>query len=93
MQLALLALTGWNATAAGILLGYVGPGIGAGAIAIILGIISSIFLALFAIIWYPVKRLIKGKKAASSAPSAPSAAEASAAETPAAEPTEDGNAK
>ena len=42
---------------------YVGPGVGAGTIAIVLGILSSIFLAFVGIIWYPVKRLIKGRKA------------------------------
>jgi hypothetical protein len=42
---------------------YVGPGVGAGTIAIVLGILSSIFLAFVGIIWYPVKRLMKGRKA------------------------------
>ena len=42
---------------------YVGPGVGAGTIAIVLGILSSIFLAFVGIIWYPVKRLIKRRKA------------------------------
>ena len=41
---------------------YVGPGVGAGTIAIVFGIISSIFLAFVGIIWYPIKRLIKGRK-------------------------------
>lgn len=41
---------------------YVGPGLGAGTIGVILGIIGSIFIALFAIIWYPLKRLLKKKK-------------------------------
>lgn len=38
---------------------YVGPGLGAGTLGVILGIIGSIFIALFAIIWYPLKRLLK----------------------------------
>lgn len=38
---------------------YVGPGLGAGTIGVVLGIIGSIFIALFAIIWYPLKRLFK----------------------------------
>ena len=42
---------------------YLGPGLGAGTIAIILGFIASLFLALFAVFWYPIKRLIKGRKA------------------------------
>lgn len=41
---------------------YIGPGMGAGAIAIVLGILASIFLALFALLWYPFKRLLKKKK-------------------------------
>lgn len=41
---------------------YVGPGVGAGTIAIVLGILSAIFFAFVGIIWYPIKRLIKGRK-------------------------------
>ena len=46
-------------------LGYIGPELGGGIITAVLGFFTSIFLALFAIIWYPVKQLIrrfKGKK-------------------------------
>jgi hypothetical protein len=38
---------------------YIGPGLGAGTVAVILGVIGSVFLALFAIFWYPIKRLLK----------------------------------
>jgi len=38
---------------------YVGPGLGAGAIAVVLGIVGSVFLALFAVLWYPLKRLLR----------------------------------
>lgn len=38
---------------------YVGPGLGAGAIGVVLGLIGSIFIALFAILWYPLKRLLQ----------------------------------
>jgi len=41
---------------------YIGPGAGAGTIAVILGVIASIFLAFVAILWYPLKRLVKGRK-------------------------------
>lgn len=45
---------------------YVGPGLAAGTIGTILGVIGSIFIALFAILWYPLKRLLqkvkRGKK-------------------------------
>ena len=43
-------------------LGYVGPGLGTGAIATVLGVIFAIFLSLFSIVWYPIKRLIKKNK-------------------------------
>jgi hypothetical protein len=41
---------------------YIGPGAGAGTIAIVFGVIASIFLAFVAILWYPFKRYIKGRK-------------------------------
>ncbi len=40
---------------------YIGPGLGAGTIAVVFGVIVSIFLAIFAVIWYPLKRIF-GKK-------------------------------
>lgn len=42
---------------------YIGPGAGAGTIAVVLGILASIVMAFFGILWYPVKRLIKKRKA------------------------------
>ena len=44
---------------------YVGPGLGLGTVAVVLGVIGSVFLALFAIFWYPMKRMLKKKKASS----------------------------
>jgi len=44
---------------AGPAMGYIGPGVGAGMIATVLGILTAIVLALFAVFWYPVKRLLK----------------------------------
>jgi O-antigen/teichoic acid export membrane protein len=38
---------------------YIGPGMGGGFIAAVVGILISIFLALFAILWYPFKKLIE----------------------------------
>lgn len=43
-------------------LAYTGPGLGAATIAIVVGFFTSIFVALFAVIWYPVKRLLKNRK-------------------------------
>jgi hypothetical protein len=41
---------------------YVGPGLGLGAIAVILGIVISVVIALLAIIWYPIKRRMAARK-------------------------------
>lgn len=38
---------------------YIGPGAGAGAIAVVLGVLAALVMAFFAILWYPVKRLLK----------------------------------
>lgn len=46
---------------------YIGPGLGAGAVGVALGFIVSICLALLAILYYPIKRLIKKIKAKSKA--------------------------
>jgi hypothetical protein len=43
---------------------YIGPGAGAGTIAVVLGILASIVMAFFAILWYPAKRLLKKHKLA-----------------------------
>ena len=43
---------------------YIGPGAGAGTIAVVLGVLGAIAMAFFAVLWYPVKRLVKGRKAA-----------------------------
>ena len=41
---------------------YIGPGAGAGMIAVVFGVITSVFFAFVAIVWYPIKRLFKGRK-------------------------------
>lgn len=41
---------------------YIGPGMSGGLIATILGIIGSIFLAIFGILYYPIKRFLKNRK-------------------------------
>ncbi len=38
---------------------YIGPGLGSGTILAILGILTSFFLSLIAIFWYPLKRLFR----------------------------------
>ncbi len=43
-------------------LAYIGPGLGLGLIASMVGLIFSILLFVLAIIWFPLKRLIKKNK-------------------------------
>lgn len=38
---------------------YIGPGIGVGMIATVLGVLTAIVLAIFAVFWYPIKRLLR----------------------------------
>lgn len=38
---------------------YVGPGLGAGAITVVLGIVSGLLMLLIGVVWYPVKKLIR----------------------------------
>lgn len=42
--------------------GYIGPGIGGGVLAAIIGIIASFFIAIFGVLYYPIKRAIKKQK-------------------------------
>lgn len=44
---------------------YIGPGVGVGTIGVVLGILGSLFLALFAVVYYPLKRAFKKSKAKS----------------------------
>ena len=38
---------------------YIGPGLGAGAIAAVLGILGGVALLVVGVLWYPLKRLIQ----------------------------------
>ena len=38
---------------------YIGPGLGTGVIGVVVGILTAFFLALSALVWYPLKRLFK----------------------------------
>jgi hypothetical protein len=38
---------------------YIGPGVGAGLIATVLGIVTAMALVAFAVVWYPLKRLLR----------------------------------
>ena len=41
---------------------YVGPGLGAGMIAAVAGFLIALALALYAVIWFPLKRLVRKKQ-------------------------------
>ena len=41
---------------------YVGPGLGAGTVAVVLGVLGSIGLWLFALLWYPFKRWLAARR-------------------------------
>ena len=41
---------------------YIGPGMGGGLLAAVLGVIGAVLLALFGILYYPIKRMLKNRK-------------------------------
>jgi len=41
---------------------YIGPGMGGGAFAIVVGFFAAFFLALWGILFYPIKRALKNRK-------------------------------
>ena len=41
---------------------YVGPGVGAGTVAVVLGVLGSIVLWLLALVWYPFKRMLRRRR-------------------------------
>lgn len=40
---------------------YIGPGAGAGTIAVVLGILATIAMAFFGLLWYPIKRVVTNR--------------------------------
>jgi preprotein translocase subunit SecD len=42
---------------------YVGPGLGAGAIGAVVGVIGAVLIALFSIVYYPIKRMMRRRRA------------------------------
>lgn len=46
---------------------YIGPGMAGGVIAAVIGFCAAIFIALWGILYYPIKRALKNKKKARSA--------------------------
>lgn len=43
-------------------LGYVGPGLSAGTLGLILGVLGAVALAILGVFYYPIKRMMKGRK-------------------------------
>ena len=41
---------------------YTGPGMGGGVFAAVLGVVGALLLALFGILYYPIKRMLKNRK-------------------------------
>ena len=41
---------------------YIGPGMGGGLIAAVLGIVGAIILMIFGILYYPIKKMFKNRK-------------------------------
>ena len=41
---------------------YIGPGLGLGVIGMVFALIFSVFLAVLAIVWYPIKRIVRRNK-------------------------------
>jgi hypothetical protein len=47
---------------------YVGPGMGLGVIAAVVGFLTAILLAVAGMVWYPVKRMLRGRRPSTPAP-------------------------
>ena len=45
---------------------YIGPGAGLGAIAVTIALVLGVLLLIVGLVWYPLKRLLKGKKSGAS---------------------------
>ena len=43
-------------------LAYIGPGAGIGAIGTVIAVVGAILLMIVGFVWYPVKRLLKGRR-------------------------------
>jgi hypothetical protein len=48
-------------------LAYIGPGAGLGALGTVIAFFGTILLAIVGFVWYPIKRLLKGRKRRASA--------------------------
>lgn len=53
------AFTGWVLFFPAVASAYIGPGLGAGAIEAVLGILAGLLMLVAGVVWYPLKRLIR----------------------------------
>lgn len=60
----LTVLTAIAVLAPGLAQAYIGPGAGISAIGAALALLAAVFFAIVGFVWYPVKRLLKKRKAA-----------------------------
>ena len=44
------------------ILSYLGPGLGAGAILIVIGVIALVIITVITFLWFPIKRFLKNRK-------------------------------
>lgn len=42
---------------------YIGPGLGLGAVSVVLGIVAGLLMLVVGVVWYPIKKLINRFKA------------------------------
>ncbi|WP_170482463.1 hypothetical protein [Ruegeria arenilitoris] len=47
---------------------YVGPGLGVGAVTAVLGVVAALLMAIVALAWYPLKRLLRRRKPTATGP-------------------------
>ena len=60
----LMAVTLAAVTMPGLAQAYIGPGAGISAIGAALALVAAVFFAIVGFVWYPVKRLMRKRKAA-----------------------------
>ena len=64
IRLAALFATILGVVLSGPALAYIGPGAGLGAIAVTVALLLGALLLMIGLVWYPLKRLLKGKRGA-----------------------------
>lgn len=62
LRAAALLTMGLGITVPDAALAYIGPGAGLGAIAITVALLLGVLLLIVGLVWYPVKRLVKGRR-------------------------------